>query len=840
MKILTLIGALLLAISAAAQTTTVTGTNISDSNGNPYANGTASAIQVVPTGQNAGNPLNVSTTSSGSFTMVLASPASYVFTICAAPVNIGPKANLTPQQVCFSSLPILISGVSQDVTGNLPTAPILGPGGSGGASAIVALKPSLPNDPIQFVSPNGNDGNDGLSWGSAKQTMYAALQALPGGSAGNVGAGTVMVSGSFNYGGPAASQGMWIMGSIDPNFASPPLGWLKKASTSALVNIVCAIPGFQFAHGHSPSCIMNGGGQADLVHPAIWLSGTANINFTNIGLSNFLNTYVKLGIDSNNLRTGLTGGDSSISFDGLAFNHGSCRFGGGPGIDIGSNTFWVWMRNLNVTGCSFGELTIAAPGTPGLSRSSNVVTVTTTATNSITAGATQWITITNAADPSFNGSFVVQSTPSGTQFTYNQIGPNATSGNGQVITAAKAAINQDSGGGTGSGLIFLENFQTNSGGIRIVPGTQGAGMYIKNGDYEGDGVNPDMPEVLVTSVVATANGTGMNVTVENVEVSDAIVFQPGVQVDNAGIPAVQVSRVDNGVKGQANVRGATPAYDNTVSPLRAGNVGFNFFGRVTGGGIDASRRGFGPVAVISPNLAATNPASWTFSTGAGTITSSIASPDGLTGAGRVTSNSGLSQVAFYTLLNTPITMGDTYIYGVWQRFNANGPFIAAPVFVLNNSGFGANDSCTSLGSASGYTLFPQLSGDGQWIWMSGICQVFSNPVNAGIMFGGNVTNPTVIDFYGPTLIKIPAGTRSNNDLYEIALNLAPFPPTAAAGEVSMFGNQLFRPGATTFANLGTPSNGVFIYCSDCTVANPCAGSGTGALAKRLNGAWVCN
>lgn len=43
-----------------------------------------------------------------------------------------------------------------------------------------------------------------------------------------------------------------------------------------------------------------------------------------------------------------------------------------------------------------------------------------------------------------------------------------------------------------------------------------------------------------------------------------------------------------------------------------------------------------------------------------------------------------------------------------------------------------------------------------------------------------------------------------------------------------------------FANLGTPANGAVTYCSDCTVANPCAGGGTGALAKRLNGAWTCN
>lgn len=44
----------------------------------------------------------------------------------------------------------------------------------------------------------------------------------------------------------------------------------------------------------------------------------------------------------------------------------------------------------------------------------------------------------------------------------------------------------------------------------------------------------------------------------------------------------------------------------------------------------------------------------------------------------------------------------------------------------------------------------------------------------------------------------------------------------------------------TQATLGTPANGTIVYCSDCTIANPCAGAGTGALAKRLNGVWVCN
>lgn len=58
--------------------------------------------------------------------------------------------------------------------------------------------------------------------------------------------------------------------------------------------------------------------------------------------------------------------------------------------------------------------------------------------------------------------------------------------------------------------------------------------------------------------------------------------------------------------------------------------------------------------------------------------------------------------------------------------------------------------------------------------------------------------------------------------------------TVAAGETQI------QLDACTAANLGTPANGTFCYCSDCTIANPCAAAGTGALAKRLNGVWVCN
>ncbi len=53
-------------------------------------------------------------------------------------------------------------------------------------------------------------------------------------------------------------------------------------------------------------------------------------------------------------------------------------------------------------------------------------------------------------------------------------------------------------------------------------------------------------------------------------------------------------------------------------------------------------------------------------------------------------------------------------------------------------------------------------------------------------------------------------------------------------------SDVLRLTPNTFANLGAPSNGTLMYCSDCAKATPCTGGGTGALAKRLNSAWDCN
>lgn len=67
-----------------------------------------------------------------------------------------------------------------------------------------------------------------------------------------------------------------------------------------------------------------------------------------------------------------------------------------------------------------------------------------------------------------------------------------------------------------------------------------------------------------------------------------------------------------------------------------------------------------------------------------------------------------------------------------------------------------------------------------------------------------------------------------------------FVKTTADADTATVKTQKYNSTGSTFAALGTPADGTFQYCSDCQILAVCAAVGTGAFAKRLNGAWVCN
>lgn len=73
------------------------------------------------------------------------------------------------------------------------------------------------------------------------------------------------------------------------------------------------------------------------------------------------------------------------------------------------------------------------------------------------------------------------------------------------------------------------------------------------------------------------------------------------------------------------------------------------------------------------------------------------------------------------------------------------------------------------------------------------------------------------------------------------LGFSAFSGCASTKISAMWRNGAIQPAGVPFASLpASPQNAWIIYCTDCTIANPCASGGTGAFAKREENVWVCN
>lgn len=197
--------ALLLCLAAFAfAQTTVTGT-IVDPNSNPYANGTVSAKTVAATGQPTISTSPASLNGSGFFSITL-NANTYIFTVCAMPVQLGPTVNPTPKQVCFSSTPIAISGGSMDVSATLnPLAAVLGPRLSGGPS--ITLQTNGVNNGSQSTLNLQQGSNVTLTDNGFGQVTIASSGGGGGGSPGSPTASLQVNNGAGGFAGSTAQNG---------------------------------------------------------------------------------------------------------------------------------------------------------------------------------------------------------------------------------------------------------------------------------------------------------------------------------------------------------------------------------------------------------------------------------------------------------------------------------------------------------------------------------------------------------------------------------------------------------------------------------------------------------
>jgi hypothetical protein len=135
----------------------------------------------------------------------------------------------------------------------------------------------------------------------------------------------------------------------------------------------------------------------------------------------------------------------------------------------------------------------------------------------------------------------------------------------------------------------------------------------------------------------------------------------------------------------------------------------------------------------------------------------------------------------------------------------------------------------------------------------------SNEVNGALILRTNATEVARLTSGGlfgvgvtPTTAQVEVNSQSTT---RAGLKLSALTGTGASQQVFQSYNAAgvtltyavradgveFQSGVT-FANLpGTPSNGMYLYCSDCTVTsgadNTATSGGSGAFVVRLNGVW---
>jgi hypothetical protein len=203
----------------------------------------------------------------------------------------------------------------------------------------LALATSAPTgSPMQYVSFSGNDSNDGLSWGSAKKTVMAGYDALP--AAGGV---IYIMQGANSASGVVATstqgQGIWIMGTQDPNYSNPPPGWRRQKANVAFEGV----GGTDHAgNSHLGGQVTIFGGGISNNQPCIWLAGGTNYLFENINCVGGGRGIV-IGESSTNLR------DGTVNVTGTTFTNVAAGVGGGvtngPVVDVTGGSFWLYFRD---------------------------------------------------------------------------------------------------------------------------------------------------------------------------------------------------------------------------------------------------------------------------------------------------------------------------------------------------------------------------------------------------------------------------------------------------------------------------------------------------------------
>ena len=201
-----------------------------------------------------------------------------------------------------------------------------------------------------------------------------------------------------------------------------------------------------------------------------------------------------------------------------------------------------------------------------------------------------------------------------------------------------------------------------------------------------------------------------------------------------------------------------------------------------------------------------------------TVTTNTASISGIVVASNVLTN---GSGAYQNLAQIGVS--------AYPRYTVRG------LLVANNSIFNVpvSRACIYInGNATGQIKDSQIVGNycqGQASGMTNHAILISQAANVA------VKNNMSRDWVGPQVYGLSVGSTSTGAIVFGNSFLNTTGPWQDQGTSTLIDDLAGAP----FYLFAAEANGSRIYCTNCKIANPCTTGGDGALAKRLNGIWVC-
>jgi len=449
----------------------------------------------------------------------------------------------------------------------------------------------------------------------------------------------------------------------------------------------------------------------------------------------------------------------------------------------------------------------------------------------------------------------------GTQYTVVSI-PNCpdTGGNHlNFVQSSKTMVCGNSGGGGGG----VTSFNGRTGAV--IPATADYSYPQISGDTISLTRSGTFDSSAYTPVFNGQLGVGADSETMRLDITGIVAKRPNATMGATKVPSNATVYEANGISGL--IENASPITNAVAGSFMAGISAAPPTGTCNTSGITVTR-----VSGPSFNTAWANISNTAFNVnGTDYIIASVIDGDTLTLTGSAGVQSGVSWArrVFVWGINSLVTDGLPGAVGspsydwtyLTNEFDFDAHHTTTKIFAQTITGASTVQPDTAYGYTVNY-LGPAVK------WNCGFCTLDGTTDHAMQVgrtgTGNNVPSQHILMFsrssggneFGASIradadgnlvlnpgVLIPSGGNPQTIMRDAAGNIvASFKGSngGATPSLEMASGAGIQLGAKTFLALGTPSNGTEYYCSDCNKATPCTSGGSGAFAKRINGAWDCD